>query len=388
MNKVLWLASWFPNKNNPYTGDFIERHAQATSLFIPVHVLHCYQNKKGLGNNRLYKRSKDFKQLHIQVNEYSSAIFSIPILGSIFSFCYSLFLYNKLTLRWVKENGRPTFIHIHVSLRCGLVALYLKKIRGINFIITEHYAGYLQEASNYGYTLNFLHKYFLKIILRNASSVTTVSNYSAQSLKRIVDRKYDVIYNVFDKSVFNLMNAEVNSKKFTFIHISTLTAQKNIEIILRAIQKLKISGVDFIFKIIGPIDHQIKESVRELKIDGFVVLLNEMPPSELANHLKTSHCLILYSNFESFGCVNIEALACGKPLIVSNLEVFSEYIENGMHAFVGNKDSADELALLIQNMMNQYSTFKPSLLNAMVQSKFSYNIIGEQFFNLYSSIKN
>ena len=31
---VVWLASWFPNRTNPTTGDFIERHAKAVASFV------------------------------------------------------------------------------------------------------------------------------------------------------------------------------------------------------------------------------------------------------------------------------------------------------------------------------------------------------------------
>ena len=31
---VLWLASWYPNRTNPFNGDFIERHAKAVAPFV------------------------------------------------------------------------------------------------------------------------------------------------------------------------------------------------------------------------------------------------------------------------------------------------------------------------------------------------------------------
>ena len=35
---ILWLPSWYPNKLDPFDGDFIQRHAVAVSAFVPVHV--------------------------------------------------------------------------------------------------------------------------------------------------------------------------------------------------------------------------------------------------------------------------------------------------------------------------------------------------------------
>jgi hypothetical protein len=56
MSKILWLASWFPNNNNPLVGDFIKRHAEAISLCQPVHVIHVERI-----SNR--KKERELRQL-------------------------------------------------------------------------------------------------------------------------------------------------------------------------------------------------------------------------------------------------------------------------------------------------------------------------------------
>ena len=38
--KILWLCSWYPNKIEPFNGDFIQRHARAASLYDDIYVIH------------------------------------------------------------------------------------------------------------------------------------------------------------------------------------------------------------------------------------------------------------------------------------------------------------------------------------------------------------
>src|SRR5687767_13573545 len=45
--KILWLCSWYPNKTEPYNGDFIQRHAEAASLFNDIHVIHVAGSAQG-----------------------------------------------------------------------------------------------------------------------------------------------------------------------------------------------------------------------------------------------------------------------------------------------------------------------------------------------------
>ena len=37
--KILWLVSWYPNKNDRFDGDFIQRHARAAAIYHDVHVI-------------------------------------------------------------------------------------------------------------------------------------------------------------------------------------------------------------------------------------------------------------------------------------------------------------------------------------------------------------
>ena len=37
--KILWLVSWYPNRDDRFDGDFIQRHARAAALVHDIHVI-------------------------------------------------------------------------------------------------------------------------------------------------------------------------------------------------------------------------------------------------------------------------------------------------------------------------------------------------------------
>src|SRR5947207_14726844 len=43
--KILWLVSWYPNKTDPFDGDFIQRHAKVAALYHDIHVLFIKQSE-------------------------------------------------------------------------------------------------------------------------------------------------------------------------------------------------------------------------------------------------------------------------------------------------------------------------------------------------------
>ena len=48
--KVLWLVSWYPNRLDKFTGDFIQRHAQAVSQYCKVEVIFVKKDESLLPN--------------------------------------------------------------------------------------------------------------------------------------------------------------------------------------------------------------------------------------------------------------------------------------------------------------------------------------------------
>src|SRR3954468_255177 len=70
--KILWLVSWYPNRNDPFDGDFIQRHAHAAALVHDIHVLYVgeadiehpleeeFTGATGLTEQRIYFRRPRF----------------------------------------------------------------------------------------------------------------------------------------------------------------------------------------------------------------------------------------------------------------------------------------------------------------------------------------
>ena len=51
--RVLWLASWYPNRTNPFIGDFIERHAKAVAKNIKTLVIIAVIKDEAMKHNQL-----------------------------------------------------------------------------------------------------------------------------------------------------------------------------------------------------------------------------------------------------------------------------------------------------------------------------------------------
>src|SRR5262245_8083014 len=112
MSKILWLASWFPNDNDPLVGDFIKRHAEAVSLYQPVHVIHVERIADRSKTKTVETTDATFPDLCFTLKYYVV----IPLLGieRSFSYLYSLWLYHSLVKKYIRVHGKPALIHVHI----------------------------------------------------------------------------------------------------------------------------------------------------------------------------------------------------------------------------------------------------------------------------------
>ncbi|MEP7318746.1 MAG: glycosyltransferase, partial [Panacibacter sp.] len=383
MKKTVWLASWFPNENDPLVGDFIKRHAEAVSLFQPVHVIHVEKIKYGF--KTIKTTDPLFTNLTYIVKYYS--VWYLAGIERLYSYLYSLWLYHSLLKQYIKENGKPDLLHVHVTFRCGWVALYYKLVHKIPYIITEHNAGYMPLAKLYHKSaVNILNVLPLKLIIKNAATVTTVSKALLNALQQQFNlNNFQVIYNVVNTDIFFPGKATPENKKPVFLHISTLTPQKNPEQMFTAFALLRQQyNTNFTLCIVAPKKQHLIDICKELHIDDCIEWHAETSQQNIAGLMHHANALVLYSNFESFGCVNIEAMACGLPVIVSGLEVFKEYLQPNATAWFAEPGNPEQLALTMHEFL--LAPKQPPQLIAQKAQAFSYQIIGEKFVQLYETI--
>lgn len=383
---ILWLASWYPNILNPYDGDFIQRHARAVALFQKITLVYIKKDEKG-------SITKDVKITSVKENNLNEIIVYYHSLHTGFGFIDQLFssikykkVYRQVLKNYIDENGRPDIVHLHVALKAGLQALWLKKNFGIPYLLSEHWSGYFPEG-NYGVKdLRRIKKNILKKILASAEKITVVSGVLGVAISNLFKiEDYIVVPNVVNTTLF-YPEKIVENEAPVFIHISSLQYEKNIRTIIEAFRLISAKGLKFQFLIYGPIIDELKQLVVNEHLQEFIILKKEVPQSELASQLRKSDALILYSHYETFGCVVIEANACGIPVILSDLPVFKEYItefENGI--FAGKDDSAVLASKLENFIMGKYH-FDKQLIAEKTAGRFNYNTVGKQFIAIYENL--
>jgi glycosyltransferase involved in cell wall biosynthesis len=99
----------------------------------------------------------------------------------------------------------------------------------------------------------------------------------------------------------------------------------------------------------GPLEPQLKEKVKELRIESHVVFRGQVDSVEVSRTLGNSLALILTSIEEQFGLVVIEAQAMGVPAIVTpNCGARDELVRTGVNGFLVEADNPKGIAYFMQ----------------------------------------
>jgi len=383
---VLWLPSWYPDRNTPYNGDFVQRHAKAVSKFHPVQVIYIVRDEAGSVTRKIFVEESKAGGLSEKIVYYYSPHFRIRFFDKLFSALKSRKLYKEAITDHFQKHGKPALVHVHVAVRTGHVARWIKKKFRIPYLLSEHWTGYLQEARD-----NFLNypSYFKNSIgktVKHSDGISVVSDYLGRSLEMIFGKiDYKVIPNVVDTDIFKPASSEFKQTGH-FIHISGLDYQKDPEDILKAFGIVKQKGLSFHLTVVGPEREDLKNLAKELKINDSISFLSEMPQTELVKFMQRSDAFILYSRYETFGCVLVEANACGLPVIVSDIDVFHEIVSSNTNGIFVAKENPELLAeKLIWFLQNKQQFDHDKIMNRARQL-YNFKKVGEQFSDWYSSV--
>ena len=380
--KVLFISSWFPNKVNPTLGNFVEKHAEAVSLYADVAVLYvCFDDL--LTSKQSYVYEKHHK-LDVHIVYLRKIKTNLPFIASLVKLFRIIKAYYY-GFHQIYKKEKPDIVHANVLIPIGLIAYCLKLIYHIPYIITEHWTGYLpQDANKPTWTL-FFYRYFAK----NAGALTPVTLSLAKAMQDFnIIGNYKVIPNVVETNLFKKKELTSDTIKH-IIHISSLVdEQKNISGILLAIHELAKHRDDFVLEIISDGDFkQYQAIIERLGIADKIIYHGKKNTDEVAVILAHCDFLLLYSNYENFPCVIAEAMSCGLAVLSTDVGGIAEHI-NENNGILIEAHNSEMLISALMLMLSNCSNYNATKIRAYAENYFSYPIIGKQYIEVYQTVLN
>lgn len=382
---ILFVASWYPNRNQPVLGNFIQRHAQAAAAHHKVSVVaafssadHCGMDERHEGNLseyvNLYPKLKDGDKVLSKmrkVKAYRKAM-------------------REAIEKSIQRNGKPDIIHVHVAWPAALVVLPMAKELGCPIIVTEHWSGYLPEDGNYR---GFFLKHYTKNLVSKAQAVTVVSEKMKTAMNgHGLAGEFHQLPNAADTSVFRNETVEKKDETFRFLHVSMLVdREKNISGMLKAFaQASGQSAFELTIVGDGPERKNHEQTAKELRIQDKVHFEGLKSPAEIAELMNSHDALLMFSNFEGMPVTIIEAQCCGMPVLATNTGAIREMLTNPKDIMVnpGDVTQLSKAMLLMKNSLAEEREI-PAIRKAISEKahqRYSYQAVADNLNSIYQQV--
>ncbi|MDO8669708.1 MAG: glycosyltransferase family 4 protein [Candidatus Buchananbacteria bacterium] len=276
----------------------------------------------------------------------------------------------------------PKHIHAYqASFGAGAAFIYKTFFPKTRFILT------LQEGKDL-YKQNFLIKYFRDLIIRKADVVTVISHYLANYAKKINPKaELHMISNGVDLDKFRHMP---NSDENTVITVSRLVPKNGVGDIVKAVGLVKrdIADVRLIIVGSGPLEKEIRQSVKDLDLEDRVIMAGSQSLENVAGYLAKAKVFVRPSLSEGLGSAFLEAMAVGLPVIGTAVGGIPDFLKDGETGLFCKVADPKDLAEKIVRILKDEQLREKITINAraLIVQKYDWNIIANEFAKIYERI--
>jgi glycosyltransferase involved in cell wall biosynthesis len=160
---------------------------------------------------------------------------------------------------------------------------------------------------------------------------------------------------------------------------------KGIDVIIKSMPKiLKHHDAKLLLAGDGPLETVLARLIKQLDLEKDVRLIGKVMADDMASYLNACDVFVLHSYFDTSPNVLLEAMASGKPCIVSDIKGIREVVKNdsAIRVPIGDSDKlADAITPVLENeeLYNQLS----KKARKRIEEKYSWKRVVKKYTRLY-----
>lgn len=265
-------------------------------------------------------------------------------------------------LKRVIDKGEYDIIHCHTPVGAMLTRLAAKQARkqGTKVFYTAHGFHFYKGAP----AINWLLYYAVeKWLSRYTDVLITINKEDYERAKSFKAGKVCYVPGVgIDLKKFNSGYVDKNEKReeigvhaddFVLLSVGELIPRKNHEVVIRALSVLKqrdnLNHIEYVICGRGAYEADLKKLAEGLDVADHVHFLGYR--NDISEICNCADLFVFMSHQEELPVALMEAMACGLPVVCSNIRGSTDLIEDGVTGFLAN-NTPEEVAEAISEMKN------------------------------------
>lgn len=393
--KILVLTTLFPNETNPYLGVFVRERINGLSkyctlkIIAPIAYFPLFRKRVSKSNSTNCEKSDvyDFIVHHPK-------FFAIPKLLKLLD-VISLSISVSLLIKRVLKNYNFNIIDAHYAYPDGVAAALISSLFKVPFTITIRGSDINVIAKNYFFRC----KAIVWALNKCDKVISVADSLKLQAIKLgIPPEKIVTISNGVDCNKFYSIDKidariklELPIDRNIILSVGNITRNKGFNLVLEAVNKIKIRYPKILYIIIGGgIDEKYNSYFRHLvnkiksyKMEENVMLVGTKSNSELYLWYNSADLFCLASESEGYPNSVLEALSCGIPVVSTNVGDVQNILFNKRLGIIIQKRNANEIAIALEKALQR--NWDKSKIRKSIESK-SWDKTAKEVFNEFKTI--
>lgn len=337
--RVLTLTPFYPSESDDSQGCFVAEplHALADiGVSSEVFALQpVYRKRHQATDSKIPAKWMRYFSL--------PSSFGLPTAGA--------FVFARIVgqVRELIRSHRIDLIHAHAPLPAGHAAMLLSSELGVPYVVSVHGLDAFSDEQIGGRVGEWCRR-ISRRVLHGSRRVICVSEVVREKvLSELGSRiRTSVVYNGVDTKLFS-PGDDARSDRPTLLAVGNLIANKGQEVLLRAMASIvpEVSSLSLDVIGDGPELSHLRELVAKLGLEGKVRFHGRQPRRQVVDAMRRCTVFALPSRYEGLGCVYLEAMSCGKPVVGCRGQGIAEVIRQGSNGYLVGADNDKELALVL-----------------------------------------
>jgi len=227
----------------------------------------------------------------------------------------------------------------------------------------------------------------IKLIWKKSSLIICKCRLEREMIQSIRSKlNIKIIYNGIDILKFKPLETPLN-EPLRIICPARLIKRKGQDLLIEALASLKERGLVMHLDLIGDGDEKDNyiNLAKKLNVSELVNFKGYIPREMMEREYQHADLFVLPSNNEGMSNSLLEAMACGLPVIVTNVGGTDELVHQGENGFIFQVGDLVELTSILGNVAS-----KPYLLKEMGEksAKIAQNLNWQNIVNEYLNVFN
>lgn len=261
--------------------------------------------------------------------------------------------------QWLRREFPFDLIHAHLLFPIGSAALELSRSSGAPLVVTARGG----DVHTYPVGSRGIGRQVGEVIA-GADQVLSVSRALLPGMRSLgrPRRPMEVVYNGVDVDRFRPVEDPTSPRRalglpesgIGLCFVGRLVRDKGIFELLDAFETLCVRHPDLWLAFVGPgpLAPEMERRIQDRDLGGRVVLAGARPADEVADYLAAADMLVLPSYAEGLPNVVLEAMACGRPVVATDVGGTSEALVDGITGLLVPPRDADALGQALERLVS------------------------------------